>query len=143
MRYINNWLTQLTGQLLAGAAALPVHADALARLGPAGGGEYLLTITSSLDPLQQGAYEIVRVTFASGAAVLQRGREGTTDQTWPAGAFIYASVTAGHLAGMTAALADLTSRVAVLEGGGGNLPDNALMFGADALVDEQGRYLTT
>ena len=134
MRFINNWLTQLTGQLLAGAATLPIAGDALARLGPGGGGEYLLTITASLDPLQQSNFEVVRVTFSSGAAVLQRGREGTADQTWPAGAFIYAAVTAGHLA-------DLNARVAALEAGGG-IPDGALAFGSDILADAQARILT-
>lgn len=141
MRYINNWLTQLTGQLLAGGGALPIHADALARLGPGLGGEYLLTITSSLNPLDQVAFEIVRVTFPGGTAVLERGREGTADQTWPTGAFIYASVTAGHLASMATSLASLADRVAALEAGGG-LPNNALVFGTHALVDDQGRYLT-
>ncbi|WEW97692.1 hypothetical protein P3T65_26260 [Pseudomonas nitroreducens] len=133
MRFINNFLTQLTGQLLAGAGGLPISSDALARLGPGLGGEYLLTITSSLDPLQQTAFEIVRVTFSGGAAVLQRGREGTSDQTWPAGAFVYASVTAGLLA-------DLEARLAALEAGGG-LPDNLLTMGGNPLVDDQGRYL--
>lgn len=133
MRFINNFLTQLTGQLLAGAVGLPISSDALARLGPGLGGEYLLTITGSLDPLQQTAFEIVRATFSGGAAVLQRGREGTSDQTWPAGAFVYASVTAGLLA-------DLEARLAALEAGGG-LPDNLLTMGGNPLVDDQGRYL--
>lgn len=133
MRFINNFLTQLTGQLLAGAVGLPISSDALARLGPGLGGEYLLTITGSLDPLQQTAFEVVRVTFSGGAAVLQRGREGTSDQTWPAGAFVYSSVTAGLLA-------DLEARLAALEAGGG-LPDNLLTMGGNPLVDDQGRYL--
>lgn len=134
MRFINNWLTQLTGQLLAGATALPITGDALARLGPGAGGECLLTITSSLDPLQQSNFEVVRVTFSGGAAVLQRGREGTADQTWLAGSYIYAAVTAGHLA-------DLTARIEALEAGGG-IPDGALAFGGDILSDEQSRILT-
>lgn len=141
MRFINCFLTQLTGPLLAGAAGLPITSAALARLDPSQGGEYLLTITGSLDPLEQQAFEVVRVTFAAGAVVLERGQQGTTDQPWPPDSFVYASVTAGHLEALLASVADLTSRVTVLEQGGEAMPDNALVVDGQLLVDDQGAAL--
>ncbi|QIE86138.1 hypothetical protein G5B91_07625 [Pseudomonas nitroreducens] len=141
MRFINCFLTQLTGPLLVGAAGLPIPPAALARLGPSQGGEYLLTITGSLDPMEQQAFEVVRVTFADGAAVLERGQQGTGDQPWPVDSFVYASVTAGHLEALLASVADLASRVTVLEQGGEAMPDNALVVDGQLLVDDQGNAL--
>lgn len=141
MRFINCFLTQLSGPLLAGAAGLPIPSAALSRLDPSQGGEYLLTITGSLDPVEQQAFEVVRVTFAAGAAVLQRGQQGTADQSWPMDSFVYASVTAGHLEALLASVANLASRVAVLEQGGEAMPDNALVVDGQLLVDDLGNAL--
>lgn len=92
-RYVNNWLAQLESELAAGAAALPVPTGALERLDLTGGGEYVLTITNSLDPSEQSAFEVVRLSSAG----MVRGEEETTDRTWPAGSYVYCSITAGEL----------------------------------------------
>ena len=92
-RYVNNWLAQLESELAAGASALPVPAAALERLDLTGGGEYVLTITNSLDPSEQSAFEVVRLSSVG----MARGEEGTTDRAWPAGSYAYCSITAGEL----------------------------------------------
>ena len=139
MRFINNWLSQLTADLAATDTALPLTPAALTRLDLGSGGEYLLTITDSADLLQQTRWEVVRVTDAAGEAGAERGPDA---QDWPAGAYIYAAVTAEHMSTITAQLADLTARITALEQGG-VLPDGALVDeNGNVLVDDQGNILT-
>lgn len=96
IRYINNWITQLTGILSAAGNILPVPAEVLARLDLTGGGEYVLTLADSLNPLEASAFEIVKLSSTG----LVRGLESTTPRQWPAGTVIYCSLTAGALAGL-------------------------------------------
>jgi len=144
MNYINNWIVQLTGALAANAAALPVPAPALERLALGAGVVYALTITESLNPLEQDAFEIIHVVGTGpGEYTLLRGREGTDGASWPAGAYVYCSITAGTLTSLQQQMAALDARIAALESGGGELPEGALVDSAgNALVDEQGNYLT-
>ncbi len=158
MNYINNWITQLSGPLTVGTAALPVPGEALGRLALSPGVTYTLVVVDSLDAMQQGNAEILHIVGGEeGAHTLQRGREGTDARDWGVGAYVYCSITAATLAMLQGGLANalqqvnelstqlaaLGARVAALESGGGDLPSGALVDSAgNALVDEQGNYLT-
>lgn len=142
MRYVNNWLAQLTAGLGPAATALPLSPAAIGRLPP---GEYLLTLASSANPVEQTAWEVVRVTVASGNATAVRAQEGTAPLAWPAGTLIYCSLTAGFVNDLVTQIASLTARVVALEAGGGvdPVPDGALVDqDANTLVDGQGNILT-
>ena len=123
MNYINNWITQLTAPLAAGATVLPISPIAASRLDLTNGGKYWLTLTNSANPLEQTQWEIVEV---SADLSLVRGRDGTTDQSWPDDTLIYCALTAGQLT-------DLQNRIAALEAGGST---------DGALTDELGNALT-
>ncbi len=125
MNYINNWITQITAPLSAGATVLPISPVAAARLDLSGTNHYWLTLTNSTNPLEQTQWEIVEV---SAGLSLVRGRDGTTAQSWPADTLIYCALTAGQLT-------DLQARITALEAGGGGSTDGAL-------IDELGNALT-
>lgn len=142
MRFINNWITQLSNPMTAAAVSLPVPADALARLG---NGEYLLTLVNSANPAQQSAWEIVKATVVSGVVTLTRAQEGTAAQSWPPASIVYCGITAGTLTQITATIEALTARVTALEGEGGGTPspDGGLVdSGGNTLVDGQGNQLS-
>ncbi|MGK4358448.1 hypothetical protein ACSMFQ_23240 [Ectopseudomonas chengduensis] len=143
MKFVNHWAYVLDADLPAGGAALPIPSNALARLGLADGDRCTLVITDGFNPLSQAAEVIVAVGAAGGGVNLERGAESTSAQFWPAGAVVYAAVTAGHMAGIQAQLAGLLSRVEALEqGGGGDVPEGALVDGlGNYLVNGQGNYL--
>ena len=127
MNYINNWITQLTAPLSAGATVLPISPIAASRLDLTNGGKYWLTLTNSANPLEQTQWEIVEV---SAGLSLVRGRDGTTAQSWPADTLIYCALTAGQLT-------DLQDRITALEAGGGGDP-----VVSGALTDQLGNTLT-
>lgn len=117
MNFINNWRQQLALAQAAASADLELP-----------DGEYVLTLS---DGLGQAAtrWEYIRATVAAGTAVLMRAQEGSEQQDWPEGSWIYCSVTAGVLVGLferielqdatlasqAAQIADLAERVAALE----------------------------
>ncbi|USR38072.1 hypothetical protein L1F06_015485 [Ectopseudomonas hydrolytica] len=88
MDFINNYAQQV---------ALAQGATGLALALPYG--TYRLTLSDG-----RGAdatrYEHVQAVVVDGAATLQRGLEGTEDAEWPAGSWIYCSITAGVLGDM-------------------------------------------
>ncbi|PIA66360.1 hypothetical protein CDR19_25060 [Ectopseudomonas toyotomiensis] len=143
MKFVNHWAYVLGADLPAGGTALPIPNPALARLGLANGDRCTLVITGSFNPLSQVAEVIVAVGTTGGSVNLVRGAEGTVAQSWPAGALVYAPVTAGHMTGIQNQLASLLSRIEALEhGGGGDMPEGALVDGlGNYLVDGQGNYL--
>lgn len=99
MRFINNWVTPLTADLAAASTTLPIATGALDRLDLAAGGEYLLTIVGSLDPLEQETTERILVSFdGGGALVVARGQDGSTAQDWETGAYVFCSITASQAA---------------------------------------------
>lgn len=124
MNYINNWITQITAPLPAGATVLQIPPMAASRLDLTNGGKYWLTLTNSANPLEQTQWEIVEV---SAGLSLVRGRDGTAAQSWPADTLIYCALTAGQLT-------DLQDRITALEAGGGSTDG--------ALTDESGNTLT-
>lgn len=130
MNYINNWITQITAPLPAGATVLPISPIAASRLDLTNGGKYWLTLTNSSNPLEQTQWEIVEV---SAGLSLVRGRDGTTAQSWPDGTLIYCALTAGQLT-------DLQTRITALEAGGGTV-DGALTDGTNVLTDENSNIL--
>lgn len=123
MKYINNWITQITEPLGASDLVLTIPPTAASRLDLTG--VYWLTLTDNPNPLEQTKWEVVEVS--SGLAI-QRGMDGTTAQNWPAETLIYCALTAGQLEA-------LHSRVEALEAGGGGTADGAL-------TDESGNLLT-
>ena len=133
MNYINNWITQITAPLSAGATVLQIPPIAASRLDLTNGGKYWLTLTNSANPLEQTQWEIVEV---SAGLSLVRGRDGTTDQSWPADTLIYCALTAGQLT-------DLQARIAALEAGRGGNTDGALTDQlGNTLTDENSNILT-
>ena len=112
MRYVNNWLTPLTEGLAPGDTVLPVSGQALGQLPP---GDYLLSLTTSTNPAEQTAWEIIAVTVTGGlASVTARGQEGTIEQEWFPGALVYCAVTAGTLNAFSVGLADLQTQYPAL-----------------------------
>ena len=112
---------------------LPISPIAASRLDLANGGKYWLTLTNSANPLEQTQLEIVEV---SEDLSLVRGRDGTTDQSWPADTLIYCALTAGQLT-------DLQARITALETGGGGSTDGALTDHlGNTLTDENFNILT-
>lgn len=93
MNFINNYAEQIALALGEGALELTLP-----------NGTYRLTISDG-----RGAdatrWEHIDATVIDGTAALQRGLEGTTDQEWPAGSWIYCSITAGVLAELQSQLA--------------------------------------
>lgn len=105
MRYVNNWLTPLTAGFAPGDTVLPVSGLALGQL-PAG--DYTLSLTTSTNPAEQTAWEIIRVTVTGGlASVTARGQESTIEQDWPPGALVFCGVTAGALNTLSTSVAEL------------------------------------
>lgn len=135
MKFIDSWAYALGDVLLVGGSSLPIDAAGLTRLaeflGP--GEQCTLSVTAAGSPVGNSA-EIIIATGSGGGITLQRGAQGTTEREWQAGSVVCAPVTAAHLTWIYAQLADLQTRVAALEGGGG-VP-------AGALTDETGNVLT-
>ncbi|WP_447590188.1 hypothetical protein [Aquipseudomonas campi] len=110
MNLVNNWCEQIA--LAQSAVSAPLALP---------DGDYVLTLSDALGA-SATRWEIVRAQVQAGAAVLEREQEGTADQAWPTGSFIYCSVTAGMISGLFAQLAvqaaqiaGLSERVAALE----------------------------
>lgn len=147
MRYLNNWITQLTADLPPDGATLPVDPAYFGLLADA---QYLLTLVNSTNPIEQTAWEIIKVTIADGVAAVERGQEETAAQYWMAGSTIYCGFTAGgmnelfgHVETMTAQIQALLNRVSQLEAGG--LPPSPFPGLVDqqnnGLIDDQGNSL--
>lgn len=95
MRFVNNWLSQISAALGVNDTTLSLPQAAADRLSD---GEYLLTLVDSTIPAEQSAWEIVKATAAGGSITLERGQEGSRQQAWPLGTVIFCGVTAGTLA---------------------------------------------
>lgn len=89
MNFINNYSQPVT--LALGATSLALSLP---------DGEYRLTLTDS----PSTRWEIVGAVVATGTATLQRGLEGTSDQSWADGSVIYCDLTAGTVASLIALL---------------------------------------
>ncbi|WP_462382325.1 hypothetical protein [Pseudomonas sp. Marseille-QA0892] len=83
MNFVNNWRRDIT--LAAGAVSAALDLP---------NGTYRLTLADAVPPTR---FEIIEAVVANGSASLTRGIEGTSDQNWPAGSTVFASVTAGIL----------------------------------------------
>lgn len=119
LTFLNNWITQLTTDLSADAQTMTMGSEA-DQLIP--GNDYLLTLTSSTDPLKAAPHEIVALRFGGTEMYIQRGIEGTTPRDWPVGTLVYCSITAGFMNSVYQLLFQLDGRVRALErasGGGG------------------------
>lgn len=92
MNFVNNWLTQLTAGIAADATSLQIPGEALALLP---NGEYVLTLSGSLNAVDAAPVEIVSVQVSGGGTVMVRAQEGTAARDWPAGAYVYCAMTAG------------------------------------------------
>jgi len=103
MNFINNWRQQLAIAESATSAELELP-----------DGEYLLTLSDGLG-VAATRWEYILAAVASGTATLQRAQEGSDDQDWPVGSWIYCSITSGTLGQVFAELASLRARVDVLE----------------------------
>jgi len=110
MNFINNWRQQLALAESATSAELELP-----------DGEYLLTLSDGLGAAAT-RWEYILAAVASGSATLQRAQEGSTDQDWPAGSWIYCSLTAGVLSELlaqqvtqAAQISSLASRLTLLE----------------------------
>lgn len=103
MNYLNNWIQPVT--LAANAYDMALDLP---------DGTYTLTIANAATGAT--SWEIVQAQVSSKSARLYRGMEGTSQQEWGSGSVIYCSLTAGTLDDLLYQLADLTSRVAALEG---------------------------
>lgn len=137
MNFINNYAQQV--QLAAGAQALALELP---------NGTYRLTLS---DARGQAAtkWEHVDALVTGGAAQLVRGLEGSIAQDWPAGSWIYCSLTAGVVGQLFAqldaqsalivtqqtSLSGLAARVTALENA--DIPANGLRvtLGVDAAGD--------
>lgn len=143
MRFINNWITQLSNPMTAATVSLPIPAAALERLGD---GEYLLTLVNSANPVQQNAWEVVKATVAGGVISVTRAQEGTAAQSWSPATIVYCGITAGTLTQINSTIEALAARVTVLEGDGGGgtpSPDGGLVDSdGNTLVDDQGNQLS-
>ncbi|MEB2870308.1 hypothetical protein [Pseudomonas rhizosphaerae] len=95
MRFVNNWLSQISAALGPNDTTLSLPQAAAERLVD---GEYLLTLVNSTIPAEQSAWEIVKAKAAGGYITLERGQEGSRQQAWPLGTVIFCGVTAGTLA---------------------------------------------
>jgi hypothetical protein len=115
MRFVNNWLSQISAALGVNDTTLSLPQAAADRLTD---GEYLLTLVDSTIPAEQSAWEIVKATAAGGSITLERGQEGSRQQEWPLGTVIFCGVTAGTLAQIGAGGG----------GGGGAIPARVVMM---------------
>lgn len=95
LSFINDFQATIAGDLAGSDTELPLSPADIARLDFSGGQEYLLTLADSLDPSARTMTEIVRV---SAGLAIERGQEGTTPHSWPAGTPVMCSITAGGLA---------------------------------------------
>ncbi len=124
-RFVNNWRTELAGELLS-AASVALVSEAMASLLAMDPGDFFdLTI----DP--DGGAEIIRVTSVSGGelAIDSRGREGTsTPASWPAGTVIACTVTAAFVE-------------AIQTGGSGGGVDSGDGDPSEAPASLSGRYV--
>ncbi|GEM_PF-1096051 len=126
MNFINNYAAQVA--LASGVTELALALP---------NGTYRLTLSDA-----RGAdatrFEYLDAAVVSGIATLTRGREGSADQDWPDGSWIYYSITAGVLdqvfatldaqaeliAAQAIEIAGLGARVSSLESA--NIPENAV-----------------
>lgn len=111
MNFVNNYSEQL--QLAQGETQLAVTLP---------NGRYRLTASDSLGSAAT-RWECIDAVVVNGVATLSRGAEGTDDQDWEEGSWIYCSITAGLLTEVFQQLQGLRDRVAVLETA---LPANTL-----------------
>ena len=116
MNFVNNWLREIT--LAAGALECPLDLP---------DGIYRLVLADGIGAAAT-RIEVISADVYEGIAELQRGLEGTADQTWGDGSIIHCTLTAGVLADLLAQLAtqaaqiaDLQARVTALEPSVSNL----------------------
>lgn len=95
-RFKNGFVTKLTADMSASAYQISLDSAAANKLTfPDRDNDfYILTLSDSLDVTKQSAIEVVSV--ASGLFI-NRAQEGTSARSWPAGTFVYMSITAGWL----------------------------------------------
>lgn len=100
--FINNWSAALTAPALASATQLSVDpAQAAKLIGLGAGDHYLLTLASTDANGQEVAWELVKVTAAAaGVLTVERGREGSAAQAWPAATTLGARLSAGAVAAL-------------------------------------------
>jgi len=92
---------------------LPISTEAAAKLPMASGDHYLLTLVGTLDPSQQTVVEIVKATPGTGGTItIERAQESTGAATWPAGTWVFCSITAGTLGALFGALAAQSAAIA-------------------------------
>ncbi|WP_341304736.1 hypothetical protein [Pseudomonas sp. TMP25] len=127
---INNWATVLTAPATSAATTLSVAPAQAAKLAGIGAGDYyLLTLAAATDGVET-AWEIVKLTGATGSALtVVRGWEGTTAAAWPDGVTISARATAGTLASLGGATPEQ-----------GALADSAVQPGELSAVATSGAY---
>lgn len=132
MAFINRWFSPITLAMGRETCLLSLS-----------DGRYRLVVTEALSS-PGGRFEIVEAEVSAGQATLSRGLEGTTDQDWPAGSVIYATVTAWQMQYLFEQIETLQQRVAALEGAGPETPDGALTDAdGNVLVDQDDNILIT
>jgi len=102
MQFVNNWLRPIT--LAASEASASIDLP---------DGQYILTLADSETSATR--WEVVTADVVGGAAVLQRGQDGTDDSSWESGSVIYCTMTAGILQTLFSRIDSLESRVGELE----------------------------
>lgn len=97
--FINNWAATLTAPAFSGDLTLNIESGLAARLVGLGTGDYyLLTLVEAVAGEPETAWEIVKVTGATGGVLsVERHQEGTEAAAWSAGTQISARATAGTL----------------------------------------------
>lgn len=99
IKYINNWQAELIEPISTMWESLPIPNDKLVLLGDIQeGDEYRITLTDG------ALYEVVSLFRPAGSQVfmIERGKEGTKPSAWPSGTKVFAGVTAGMLAAISA-----------------------------------------
>ena len=96
-RYLNRWMAVLSDPMPIGLNHLAVEPDDLGELAGLQAGEVCrLTIVQALYPVVRDDYEVIEVARVDGALTVARGVEGA-ERAWPAGAIVFAGLTAGML----------------------------------------------
>ena len=96
-RYLNRWMAVLSDPMPIGWNHLAVEPDDLGELAGLQAGEVCrLTIVQALYPVVRDDYEVIEVARVDGALTVARGVEGA-ERAWPAGAIVFAGLTAGML----------------------------------------------
>ena len=102
IRFINNWITQLTEPIAIGSLTAVIDPAALSKLGDS---EYRLVLAESLNAMDMANnFEIVKAVVSGGQLTLEREQEQTAAREWPVGSVMFMPVTAEVLNQMLAGL---------------------------------------